>query len=203
MVAHGDDLPWRTGHGLEGPPLRFPDRGRGRDARPQCGLSGDLSTGIDAAAARADSRAAWSRARGPHGNRLYGNGPLAAVLWENGVLFAGIMAFLYADFVVIPSLRINARYYGWRFAGYLAMVFTTSAVAAGLVVHMLFSVLGLIPEARAGRVQEMAQFRIDYIFFLNLAAILLSGVLMWLAARSASAPGHNAAGTRRAAGERA
>ena len=57
-----------------------------------------------------------------------GNRPLAAVLWENGVMLAGIVVFLYADFVVLPSLRINTRYYGWRFAGYLAMVFTASAV---------------------------------------------------------------------------
>lgn len=108
-----------------------------------------------------------------------GNGPLAAVLWENGVLFAGIVAFLYSDFVVIPSLRINARYYGWRFAGYLAMVFTASAVVAGIIMHALFSVLGLIPEARAGGVEEMAQFRIDYVFFLNLAAVCVTGALLW------------------------
>lgn len=109
-----------------------------------------------------------------------GNGPLAAVLWENGVLFAGIVAFLYADFVVIPSLRINAAYYGWRFAVYLGLVFTISAVGAGIVMHALFWALGLIPEAKAGRVQELAQFRIDYIFFLNLGAIAISVALIWL-----------------------
>ena len=108
-----------------------------------------------------------------------GNGPLAAVLWENGVLFAGIVVFLYADFVVLPSLRINAMYYGWRFAGYLAMVFTASAVGAGIVVHALFWAVGLIPEARAGRVQEMAQFRVDYVLFLNLAALGVTGLLLW------------------------
>lgn len=108
-----------------------------------------------------------------------GNGPLAAVLWENGVLFAGIVVFLYADFVVIPSLRINAKYYGWRFTGYLAFVFTASAVGAGIIVHALFWAVGLIPEARAGRVEQMAQFRIDYVFFLNLAALLVSGGLIW------------------------
>lgn len=109
-----------------------------------------------------------------------GNGPLAAVLWENGVMFAGIIAFLYADFVVIPSLRINATYYGWRFASYLAFVFTASAVGAGIVMHALFTVLGLIPEPKAGRVQELAQFTIDYTFFLNLGAIAVTGVLIWL-----------------------
>lgn len=108
-----------------------------------------------------------------------GNGPLAAVLWENGVLFAGIIAFLYSDFVVIPSLRINTTYYGWRFAAYLAAIFTVSAVGAGIVMHALFWLLGLIPEPQAGSVQQLAQFRIDYVFFLNLAAIAVTAALLW------------------------
>lgn len=115
-----------------------------------------------------------------------GNGPLAAVLWENGVLFAGIIAFLYSDFVVIPSLRINATYYGWRFAVYLAAVFTVSAVGAGILIHALFSLLALIPEPTSGRVMELAQFRIDYVFFLNLAAIAATGVLVWLGRRKSA-----------------
>ena len=114
-----------------------------------------------------------------------GNGPLAAVLWENGVLFSGIIAFLYADFVVIPSLRINAAYYGWRFAGYLALIFSGSAIGAGIVMHALFALLRLIPESKAGRVEELARFEINYVFFLNLAAIAISGVLLWIGRRSA------------------
>ena len=114
-----------------------------------------------------------------------GNGPLAAVLWENGVLFAGIIAFLYADFVVIPSLRINARYYGWKFATYLALVFSASAVAAGITMHALFWAFGLIPEPKAGRVQELAHFEVDYIFFLNLVAIIITALLIWLGSRGA------------------
>lgn len=108
-----------------------------------------------------------------------GNGPLAAVLWENGVLFSGIIAFLYADFVVIPSFRINMTYYGWRFATYLAAVFTASAVGAGIIIYALFWALGLIPQPTPGRIQELAQFRIDYVFFLNLAAVALTGTLVW------------------------
>jgi uncharacterized membrane protein YraQ (UPF0718 family) len=109
-----------------------------------------------------------------------GNGPLAAVLWENGVLFAGIISFLYADFVVIPSLRINTIYYGWRFAAYLGVVFTISAIGAGIIMHVVFWALGLIPEPKAGRVEELAQVQIDFVFFLNLAALAVSGVLLFL-----------------------
>lgn len=115
-----------------------------------------------------------------------GNGPLAAVLWENGVLFSGIIAFLYADYVVIPSLHINATYYGWRFAAYLGMIFSASAVGAGIIMHVLFWALRLIPQPKAGRVQELAQFGMDYTFFLNLAALAVTGVLIWLAWRGAS-----------------
>lgn len=60
-----------------------------------------------------------------------GNGPLAALLWQNGVAFAGIMAFLGADFVVPPAFKINANYYGWPFALYLAGVFAVAAVVSG------------------------------------------------------------------------
>ncbi len=49
-----------------------------------------------------------------------GNGPLAAILASHGVVLGAIMAFLYADFVVSPAVKINANYYGWKFAGYLA-----------------------------------------------------------------------------------
>lgn len=116
-----------------------------------------------------------------------GNGPLAAVLWENGVLFSGIIAFLYADFAVIPALRINARYYGWRFAFYLGLVFAASAVGAGIVMHVVFWALGLIPESKAGRVQELAQFQINYVFYLNVAAIIISGALIWLGRKNSAA----------------
>ena len=112
-----------------------------------------------------------------------GNGPLAAILWENGVLFAGIVAFLFSDFVVIPSLRINTTYYGWRFAAYLGIVFTVSAVGAGIAIHALFRLLALIPEPKSGRVMELAQFKIDYVFFLNMAAFAVTAALVWLGRR--------------------
>jgi hypothetical protein len=82
-------------------------------------------------------------------------------------VFGAIMAFLYADFVVPPALRINARYYGWRFAGYLALVFAASAVLAGIIVHLLFGLVGLLPK-QAKPATEMANFAIDYTFWLSL-----------------------------------
>ncbi|MEX2496633.1 MAG: hypothetical protein WD448_11115 [Woeseia sp.] len=66
------------------------------------------------------------------------------------------------------------------FAAYLAAVFTASAIGAGMAIHGLFRLLALIPEPKSGRVMELAQFKIDYVFFLNLAAIAVTGLLLWL-----------------------
>ncbi len=111
-----------------------------------------------------------------------GNGPLAAILWQNEVAFAAIMAFLYADFVVPPALKINATYYGWRFAAYLGLVFAAAAVVAGVVVHALFSLVGLIPSERK-ELREIATFELDYTLVLNVVALVVAGVLLWLRRR--------------------
>lgn len=109
-----------------------------------------------------------------------GNGPLAAILFQNGVVFGGIMTFLYADFLVPPSLKINANYYGWRFALYLGSVFAISAVTTGVAIHALFALVGLLPQS-AKNLKELAAFAIDYTFFLNLFGIVVSGMFVWLA----------------------
>lgn len=112
-----------------------------------------------------------------------GNGPLAAILAGNGVVFGAIMAFLYADFVVPPAVRINSAYYGRRFALYLAGIFAVSAVVTGIVVHALFALAGQVPSG--GRdVEELATFGLDYTFVLNVIAIAVAVVLVWLSRRS-------------------
>lgn len=76
-----------------------------------------------------------------------GNIPLATVLNENGVLFAGIMGFIYSDLMVPPLVHINAKYYGWRVALYIAGVMYVSIVATALILNGLFSLLGIVPES--------------------------------------------------------
>jgi uncharacterized membrane protein YraQ (UPF0718 family) len=44
-----------------------------------------------------------------------GNVPLAAVLWAGGISFSGVIAFIYADLIIIPLVLIY-RYYGTRIA---------------------------------------------------------------------------------------
>lgn len=108
-----------------------------------------------------------------------GNIPLATVLNTSGVLFAGIMGFIYSDLMVPPLVAINARYYGWRVALYIAAVMYVSIVFTALILHYSFALLGVTPES-ARAVKDVAQFKLDYTFWMNLVAIGLVGWLSWL-----------------------
>jgi uncharacterized membrane protein YraQ (UPF0718 family) len=108
-----------------------------------------------------------------------GNIPLATVLNENGVLFAGIMGFIYSDLMVPPLVHINAKYYGWRVALYIAGVMYISIVFTALILNGLFSLLGIVPES-ARVVSEITQFKIDYTFWMNVVFTAIAGALIWL-----------------------
>jgi uncharacterized membrane protein YraQ (UPF0718 family) len=108
-----------------------------------------------------------------------GNIPLATVLNENGVLFAGIMGFIYSDLMVPPLVHINAKYYGWRVALYIAGIMYISIVLTALILNGLFSVLGIVPES-ARVVSEITQFKIDYTFWMNIVFAIIAAALIWL-----------------------
>src|SRR5712672_4561000 len=74
-----------------------------------------------------------------------GNIPLAAVLWNGGISFGGVIAFIFADLIVIPVLNIYRKYYGMKMAGFLFVTFYIAMVAAALVVDLIFGALALIP----------------------------------------------------------
>src|SRR6266487_1821354 len=84
-----------------------------------------------------------------------GNVPLAAVLWNGGISFGGVLAFIFADLIVLPVLDIYRKYYGWRMAGFLLATFYLTMVAAGLIVEFAFQGLGLTRTQRDAKV-EMA-----------------------------------------------
>ena len=77
-----------------------------------------------------------------------GNAPLAAVLWGGGISFAGVIAFIYADLIIIPLVRVYVRYYGWRVAGVVVGLMFGAMVLAALAVDGIFSALGLVPSTR-------------------------------------------------------
>jgi uncharacterized protein len=107
-----------------------------------------------------------------------GNVPLAAVLWNGGISFGGVLAFIFADLIILPILDIYRKYYGWKMAGFLLATFYTTMVAAGLVVELLFQVLGLQRTARDAKV-EMASVSWNYTTFLNIVFLLLAAALVW------------------------
>ncbi|MEC4894158.1 MAG: permease [Oscillatoria sp. PMC 1051.18] len=109
-----------------------------------------------------------------------GNIPLAAVLFSNGVSFAGVMAFIFSDLVVFPVIRINAKYYGWKIAFYIVAVFFAALVATTLVMHYGFSLLGILPQNPGSGPTETQRFAIDYTFWLNLVFLVITGILTWL-----------------------
>jgi len=115
-----------------------------------------------------------------------GNIPLATVLNSNGVLFAGVMGFIYSDLMVPPLVRINAKYYGWRVALYIAGVMYASIVATALTLHAVFTLLDITPESSRA-VSEIARFEIDYTFWLNLFFAAMAAGLVWLHRRHVAA----------------
>jgi len=115
-----------------------------------------------------------------------GNIPLAAVLFGNGVSFAGIMAFIFSDLVVFPVLRIQAKYYGWKMAIYILGIFLVVLIASALIMHFGFALTGLLPDASAVKsVTDREFFAVDYTLFLNLAFGAMSlGFVGWKARTS-------------------
>lgn len=108
-----------------------------------------------------------------------GNIPLATVLAGSGVTFAGVMAFIYSDLMVPPLVRVNAKYYGWRVALYIAGIMLVSIVTTALILHFGFAAFNLTPDAAQSAVMN-EQFAIDYTFFFNLAFLALAVLMIVL-----------------------
>ena len=106
-----------------------------------------------------------------------GNVPLAAVLWNGGISFGGVVAFLLADLLILPILNIYRRYYGLRMTLVLAGVFYVSMVAAGYCVELIFGVTGLTPDERDVAVLH-SDVSWNYTTWLNIAAVALAAALV-------------------------
>src|SRR5438034_11253896 len=75
-----------------------------------------------------------------------GNVPLAGVLWNGGISFGGVVAFIFADLIILPIIIIYRKYYGTRMALFITATFYVTMVAAGYAIEVLFGVLHLVPN---------------------------------------------------------
>jgi uncharacterized protein len=113
-----------------------------------------------------------------------GNVPMAAVLWGSGVSFGGVLAFLFADLIVLPLLDVYRRYYGWKMAAYIGAVFYATMVVSALIMDLAFNAVGWIPPRHPDVRAEMVHVSFDYTFWLNLLFGLAALALVIVAKRN-------------------
>jgi uncharacterized membrane protein YraQ (UPF0718 family) len=109
-----------------------------------------------------------------------GNVPMAAALWHGGISFGGVISFLFADLIAFPLVLIYRKYYGLGAAIRISLTFWAVMSAAGLAVEGIFTLFGLVPTERPENIVE-SHFSWNYTTFLNIAALMLFGLLLWLA----------------------
>jgi uncharacterized membrane protein YraQ (UPF0718 family) len=106
-----------------------------------------------------------------------GNVPLAVVLWQGGISFGGVIAFIFADLIIAPLLNIYRKYYGARMALFLLGTFYATMVAAGYVVELVFGGLGLIPDRARAKIPDQG-VSWDYTTWLNIIFLVLAAALV-------------------------
>lgn len=106
-----------------------------------------------------------------------GNIPLAAVLWNGGISFGGVIAFIYADLIVLPIIDIYRKYYGWKAAALIVAVFYIAMVLAALLIELLFDSLGLIPSQRSAQIVETS-ISLNYTTVLNVIFLAIAFLLV-------------------------
>ena len=113
-----------------------------------------------------------------------GNVPLAAVLWSGGISFAGVMAFIFADLIIVPILIVYRKYYGNRYALRITALMFVTMVIAALIIDALFSGLGLIPSGpRPSRADIFGSVAFNYKLVLNVLGLVIFAALFALTAR--------------------
>lgn len=116
-----------------------------------------------------------------------GNVPLAAVLWNGGISFGGVIAFIFGDLIILPIISIYRKYYGTRMALFVTGTFYVAMVVAGYLVELVFGAAGLVPGRRHVAVME-EHISWNYTTWLNIAFLLLAGVLLVRFVRSGNIP---------------
>ncbi len=106
-----------------------------------------------------------------------GNVPLAAVLWNGGISFGGVISFIFADLIILPIINIYRKYYGWRMTVRLTTLLYLAMVVAGYAIEGIFQLLQLIPDERNAKVLE-ASVTWNYTTVLNIVFLLITALLL-------------------------
>ncbi len=112
-----------------------------------------------------------------------GNVPLAAVLWNGGISFGGVVAFIFGDLIIPPILNIYRKYYGGKPTLFLFVSFYLIMVVAALCVEGLFVLFGWVP-ANQQHVVQAAKISLDYTAVLNILFGAVAAVLVVMFLRS-------------------
>jgi hypothetical protein len=116
-----------------------------------------------------------------------GNVPLAAVLWNGGISFGGVVAFIFADLLILPILNIYRKYYGARMALVLLGVFYAAMVISGYLVELVFGAAGLVPAHRSATIMQEG-ISWNYTTWLNILSLTLAAALVVRFATSGGIP---------------
>jgi uncharacterized membrane protein YraQ (UPF0718 family) len=116
-----------------------------------------------------------------------GNVPLAAVLWNAGISFGGVVAFIFADLIIVPVLVIYRKYYGTKMMLFILATFYATMAAAGYLTELIFGGLGLIPAGRHAKVLQ-ASVQWNYTTILNIIFLILAAALCYRFARTGGIP---------------
>ena len=116
-----------------------------------------------------------------------GNVPLAVVLWQGGISFGGVVAFIFADLIIAPILNIYRKYYGLKMAAFLFAAFFAAMAAAGYVTEFVFGGLGLVPSRSSAHLPDQG-VSWNYSTWLNIVFLILAAVLVARFVRTGGLP---------------
>lgn len=110
-----------------------------------------------------------------------GNVPFAAALWASGVSFAGVIACIYADLITVPIMNLWKKFFGWKAAVYIFVIFFVTMVASAVLMEHLFSLLGWIPpRLSAEGLMSFLEVKFDFTLVMTVLALIGTGVLYML-----------------------
>lgn len=117
-----------------------------------------------------------------------GNVPLAAVLWNDGISFGGVVSFIFADLIIIPILLIYRKYYGTKMMLFILASFYVTMVIAGWLTELIFSILGLVPKSHHVAAVAGAHVSFNYTTALNIIFLTLAGWLVYRFIKTGALP---------------